>query len=149
MKISTKVECGIIALVDIALYSENGEVVTVSSISRRQEISVKYLEQILTALRQANLIRSLKGAKGGYVVARPAEEITFREILDALDVTILGDVNFYHAEKSSDLETIINHCVWDQMTSYLRKFAESVKLSTIKEQYRAIASSEEDMMYYI
>lgn len=51
MKISTKVECGIIALIDIAIHSENGEAVAVSSISKRQNISVKYLEQILVALR--------------------------------------------------------------------------------------------------
>ena len=49
MKISTKVECGIIALIDIAIHSENGEAVAVSSISKRQNISVKYLEQILVA----------------------------------------------------------------------------------------------------
>lgn len=61
MKISTKVECGIIALIDIAIHSENGEAVAVSSISKRQNISVKYLEQILVALRQAHLIRGIKG----------------------------------------------------------------------------------------
>ena len=54
MKISTKVECGIIALIDIAIHSENGEAVAVSSISKRQNISVKYLEQILVALRQTH-----------------------------------------------------------------------------------------------
>lgn len=63
MKISTKVECGIIALIDIAIHSENGEAVAVSSISKRQNISVKYLEQILVALRQTHLIRGIKGFK--------------------------------------------------------------------------------------
>ncbi|MFR4476199.1 MAG: Rrf2 family transcriptional regulator [Ruminococcus callidus] len=81
MKISTKVECGIIALIDIAIHSENGEAVAVSSISKRQNISVKYLEQILVALRQTHLIRGIKGFKGGYVVARPADRSHSRRSL--------------------------------------------------------------------
>lgn len=149
IKVSTKVECGIIALIDIALYSENGKPVAVSSISSRQNISMKYLEQILVALRQANLIRSLKGFKGGYVMARPADQITFQEILDALDVTILGNVNFYDTDQDSILKNILNDCLWDQMTSYLRNFSNSITLSEIIEKYRGSLSDAEEPMYYI
>ena len=53
MKISTKVECGIIAIADIAMNSENGETVTVYSVAERRGLSGKYLEQVLTSLRQA------------------------------------------------------------------------------------------------
>ena len=81
MKISTKVECGIIALIDIAIHSENGEAVAVSSISKRQNISVKYLEQILVALRQTHLIRGIKGFKGGYVVGRQIRSRSRRSLM--------------------------------------------------------------------
>ena len=94
MKISTKVECGIIALVDICINSGNDEVVTVINISRRQDISAKYLEQILPLLRHAGIIRSVKGAKGGYTLTAPADQITLREVIDALDSGVLEDVNF-------------------------------------------------------
>ena len=93
MKISSKVECGIISLVDICIYS-NDNVVTVINISARQNISAKYLEQILPQLRQADIIRSVKGAKGGYTLTRPAEKITLKEVINALDSTVLGDVTF-------------------------------------------------------
>ena len=56
MKISTKVECGIIAIADIAMNSKNGETVTVYSVAERRGLSGKYLEQVLTSLRQARLI---------------------------------------------------------------------------------------------
>lgn len=149
IKISTKVECGIIALIDIALYSENGEPVTVCSISNRQNISVKYLEQILMILRQSNLVRSQKGSRGGYILAKPADEITFREILDALDVTILGDATFNDYGDESELKNIISQNIWDKMTIYLREFSGSITLSEIIEQYRLSLAKTEDFMYYI
>ena len=68
MKVSTRVECGILALTDIAMHQSEGKPVTVSSISSRQDLSMKYLEQILVALRQTHLIRGIKGFKGGYVI---------------------------------------------------------------------------------
>ena len=68
MKISSKVECGIIALVDICVNAPTENVVKVVNISQRQSISAKYLEQILPLLRHAGIIRSVKGAKGGYTL---------------------------------------------------------------------------------
>lgn len=142
-------ECGIIALIDIALYSENGEPVTVCSISKRQNISIKYLEQILMILRQSHLVRSQKGSKGGYVVGRPPEKITLREVLDALDVTILGDTVFNDSEKESELKDIIDRNLWNKMTVYLREFSESITLAEIIEQYRKSLAKTGDFMYYI
>lgn len=142
-------ECGIIAMIDIGLNAENGEPVTVSSIAGRQNISVKYLEQILITLRQSNLVRSLKGIRGGYVTARPTDQITMREVLDALDMTILGDVNFYNTEEASPIETVLNRSLWDTMTAYLRKYSENIRLSDLIDQYKEALSDAEGSMYYI
>lgn len=150
MKISAKVEFGIAAIVDIALYSESGDAVTVYSIAKRQNISSKYLEQILTVLRQANLIRGLKGSKGGYVIARPTDDITFKEIINALDVNILNDVAFHDSEKDSDLIRTINTNLWDKVTAYLQSFAESITLADMTNAYRkSQESSSNEFMYYI
>ena len=75
MKISTRVEYGILALTDIAMYSECGSSVSAPDIAVRQNISHKYLEQILIHLRQAGLIRAQKGLHGGYTLSRPADRI--------------------------------------------------------------------------
>ena len=70
LKISTKVEFGIIAVIDIASHSLNGNAVTTPEIAKRQNISKKYLEQILSSLSSAGLVRGQKGSNGGYVIAK-------------------------------------------------------------------------------
>lgn len=134
---------------DIALYAEEGKPVTVSSISKRQNLSIKYLEQILIVLRQANLVRSLKGFKGGYVITKPAEQITLRTVIDALDVTVLADVDFYEKADNAVLKRIVNHYLWNPMTSYLRKFCDNITLFDLIEQYRSVLTVIEGPMYYI
>lgn len=148
MKVSTKVECGILAMADIALH-DTSETVTVSSISQRQNISVKYLEQILPALRQANLIHSMKGSKGGYMLALPPEDITLKQIIDALDITILGDVQFRDMDRDQILTDVIQSCLWDRMTQSLQRIATSVTLQDIVDAYQKSAAEDAALMYYI
>lgn len=149
MKISTKVEFGIIAMIDIAIHSKNNNVVTVYSISKRQNISGKYLEQILPVLRQAHLIHGLKGSKGGYVLTKPAENITFKEIINALDITVLSDV-YFSSESETDIINIVNDNLWNKITDYMRKFTENLTLADIIEQYnKSLEQNSEQIMYYI
>ena len=84
MKLSTKGRYGLRALIDLALYSEN-ETVSIQSIARRQNISDSYLEQLMRKLRSAGLIVSVRGAQGGYKLARPANEISVGDVLRALE----------------------------------------------------------------
>lgn len=72
MKFTTKAEYGLAALADIAIHSEKGMKATTLEIAQRQQISHKYLEQILLQLRHANLIHASKGQKGGYSLIQPA-----------------------------------------------------------------------------
>ena len=143
MRISSKVECGIISLVDICIYSNNS-VVTVINISARQNISAKYLEQILPQLRQADIIRSVKGSHGGYVLTRPAEKITLRDVIDALDSTVLGECSI---REDSQIADAISECLWSKMTAYLQDFTDSVTLRDIAD--KLADSSAEQPMYYI
>lgn len=92
LKISTKVEFGIIAVIDIASHSLNGNAVTTPEIAKRQNISKKYLEQILSSLSSAGLVRGQKGSNGGYVIAKGLKEITFKDIINALDANVLSNV---------------------------------------------------------
>ena len=110
---------------------------------------MKYLEQILVALRQTHLIRGIKGFKGGYVIARPADKISFQEIIDALDITILGDADTGGAEDTSLLKATVQECLWDQMTAYLRQFCSSITLQDMMDRYRNSIPQDEAFMYYI
>ncbi len=149
MKISTRVEYGIIALVDIAINSESGKAVSIAGISERQNISAKYLEQLLTALKQAHLIRGQKGSRGGYVLARPSNEICFDEIINALDITILSDSHTDDSQDNSYFKNTINSCLWDKMNAYLQNFAKEITLFDVAEQCKQAYGDGSEYMYYI
>lgn len=136
MKISTKVQFGIIAIIDIAVYSQNGCSVTAPDIAKRHNISKKYLEQILPSLTSANLIRGQKGLNGGYVIARDLSKITFKDILNALDTRVLNDVYFDSRDKNDMMTELINDRLWSAMSSYLQNYAESITLAEIAEHYK-------------
>ena len=87
MKLSTKGRYGRVALADLA-FLEAGELASLADISRRQNISLPYLEQLFVKLRRGNLVVSVRGPNGGYRLARPAHEIRVVEILEAVDETV-------------------------------------------------------------
>lgn len=145
-----KVQLGIMAMIDIATNSESGKVVTTTSISKRQNISPKYLEQILPALRLAMLIRSQKGSNGGYVITKDYSEITLKEIINALDPNILSDVYFDTSNKDTTMINTINDNLWKNMTAYLQNYTENITLKDICNDYKQRIDSQDNYyMYYI
>ena len=125
MKVSTRVEYGVQALADIALYSETGDVVSAPDIAERQKISHKYLEQILTQLKHAGLIRAQNGLRGGYTLSRSADTIKVSEVLNALDNSILEEMDSSEDTTAGSLRSAVNDCLWKRLNLALREFAES------------------------
>ena len=100
MIISSKGKYGLVALMDICLYSRS-EAVTLKSVSKRQDISERYLEQIFSILKKGGIINSKKGAQGGYFLARKPKDITVGEILNILE----GDLKIVSlSEEKNDIE---------------------------------------------
>ncbi len=135
MKLSTKGRYGLRALIDLALYSEN-EAVSIQSIAKRQNISDSYLEQLMRKLRSAGLIVSVRGAQGGYKLARPASEISVGDVLRALEgsleaVTCGGED---HSCQGADL--CVTRFVWERINSSIRDTVDSIKLSQLVEESR-------------
>ena len=135
MKLSTKGRYGLRALIDLALYSEN-ETVSIQSIARRQNISDSYLEQLMRKLRSAGLIVSVRGAQGGYKLARPANEISVGDVLRAREgsleaVTCGGEDN---SCQGADL--CVTKFVWERINSSIRDTVDSIKLSQLVEESR-------------
>ena len=84
MKLSTKGRYGVKAMVDLAInYGE--QPISIKSISERQNISEYYLEQLFSSLRKAKLIKSVRGAQGGYILNRAPEEITIYDVINVLE----------------------------------------------------------------
>ena len=134
MRVSTRVEYGLIALTDIVLYGENGSAVSAPDIAQRENISHKYLEQILLLLRQAGFIIAQKGIRGGNDLAKPSDNISMREVLNALDNTILADMD---DDKGNDgLRSIIKNCFWKEINKNLNQYTGEMKLSDFAGQCR-------------
>ena len=84
MKISTKGRYALRLMLDLA-YNHTGSFIPIKNISQRQDISDKYLEQIITQLSRAGLVKSARGAQGGYMLAKEPQEYTVGEILRLLE----------------------------------------------------------------
>ena len=148
MKISTRVEYGLIALTDIAMNCTDGCSVSSSEISERQNISQKYLEQIIIALRQGGFVRGMKGSRGGYVLSRPADMICLSDILNALDNNILADVSEDIGTQTSGLRCSVNVCLWDKINDFMRSFTVQMTLADLINESTAYADSMKDSVYY-
>ncbi|MCB1328870.1 MAG: Rrf2 family transcriptional regulator [Maritimibacter sp.] len=87
MKLSTKGRYAMVALADLAL-QEEGTLLSLTDLSKRQNISLPYLEQLFVKLRRAGLVESVRGPGGGYRLAKPCAEIRVSDVLRAVDETV-------------------------------------------------------------
>lgn len=148
MRISTKGRYGLKALVDMTVNGSDRHI-ALSNIAERQDISESYLEQVFAALRKAGLVKSIKGAQGGYALSREASKITVGEVLRTLE----GDLSVIEEKKEGNLKknTIsytIKLNVWDKMNEALGAVADSITLENLAEDYGKL-NGNISMMYYI
>ncbi|MEI6602958.1 MAG: Rrf2 family transcriptional regulator [Clostridia bacterium] len=147
MKLSTKGRYGLRAIVDMAVYS-NGEHVSINSIAERQGISANYLEQVFSTLRKAGLIKSIKGAQGGYSLARKPKEMTIGEIIRALegDLAIVDEAD--PSDADSMMKKVIKTSVWDRMNQSLNQVVDGITVADLVEDYKKMTMTDQ-VMYYI
>ena len=142
MIISSKGKYGLVALMDICLYS-GSEAVTLKSVSKRQNISERYLEQIFSILRKGGIITSKKGAQGGYFLARTAADITVGEILNILE----GDLKIVTpSEERNDIECFMQKNIWNNINRQIEEYFDSVTLEALVKDY---IEGKIAIMYYI
>ena len=85
MKVSTKGRYALRLMIDLGIHGTDDKYISLKDISARQNISIKYLEQIVTPLHRAGLVRSIRGAQGGYRLSKDPERYTAGEILRAIE----------------------------------------------------------------
>ena len=141
MKLSTKGRYGLRALIDLALYSEN-ETASIASISARQHISESYLEQLIGKLRKAGLVSSVRGAGGGYKLAKPAEEISVGDILRALEGNLDPvDCPGLKEESTCDgSEFCVTKYVWQRINDSINQTVDEIRLSQLIEESKQVGS---------
>jgi len=134
MKLSTKGRYAMVALADIAL-SEAGKLVTLGEISRRQNISLPYLEQLFVKLRRAGLVTSVRGPGGGYKLARPTSEIRVVEVLSAVDETVDAmhkGAGASGGSSGSRAQSVTNR-LWQGLSAHVYVYLHQTRLSDVIE----------------
>jgi len=132
MRLTTKGRYAVMAMADLALFKDKGPV-SLTDISIRQNISLAYLEQIFIKLKQEKLIKSVRGAKGGYVLNTSPEEIKISNIISAVDEEI-KTLNCKKESKkgcNNKSSKCITHNLWDQLDQHINSFFEKVKLQDL------------------
>ena len=129
MKLSTKGRYGLRAMIDLARYSEK-EPVSISSIAMRQDISERYLEQLVGLLKKAGLVRSIRGATGGYVLTKSAGEISVGDVLRALEGSLepVRCAAFYSEEGCMASDGCVTKYVWQKINDSINEAVDKMML---------------------
>lgn len=132
MKLSTKGRYALVALADIALQPQNG-LVSLSEISKRQDISLPYLEQLFVKLRRAGLVDSVRGPGGGYRLAKPESEIRVVDVLSAVDETVSAlhtGAGASGGQCGSRAQSMANR-LWEGLSAHVYVFLHQTRLSDV------------------
>lgn len=132
MKLSTKGRYAMVALTDLAMAREE-TLTTLAEISKRQDISLLYLEQLFVRLRRAGLVESVRGPGGGYRLARPAEEIRVSEILEAVDETVSAlhtGAGVSGGVSGTRAQSLANR-LWEGLSAHVYVFLHQTRLSDV------------------
>jgi Rrf2 family protein len=144
MKLSTRTRYAVRAMIELA-QNEANRPLQLKIIAKRQDISVKYLEQLMAILRSAGLIRSVRGSKGGYVLARPPNQVRLSDILHCLE----GPVTTVECVEDSNYCVRAAECaarqIWTKVQQAIEEVLQSITLQDVVE----IARGEKQLDYQI
>ena len=132
MKLSTKGRYAMVALADLAI-AAGDDLVSLAAISKRQDISLPYLEQLFVKLRRAGLVESVRGPGGGYRLARPAAEIRVSEVLEAVDETVSAMQAGAGASgglSGTRAQSLTNR-LWEGLSAHVYVFLHQTRLSDV------------------
>ena len=135
MKLTTKGRYAVMALADIAKFDKNIPV-SLRDISLRQGISLLYLEQIFSKLKKNEIVKSVRGSNGGYILTKNPEQIKLSNIFSAVQEEI-KTVNCKKESKkgcNGKSTKCITHNLWDELEDYINNFFERKKLSDLINQ---------------
>ena len=132
MKLTSKGRYAVMAMADLAKNNVK-KPISLAEISLRQGISIAYLEQLFLKLRKNNLVQSVRGPSGGYVLSKPPGEIKLLSIISAVDEKIKTVKCRKESKKGCNGKSIkcITHNLWDDLETHINKFFEDNTLSDI------------------
>lgn len=145
MKLSTKGRYGLRAVLDIAMHSTPEDAVALSGIAERQGISMGYLEQLVGKLKKAQIVQSIRGAQGGYILAKPAGEISVGDILRAMEGD-LSPVDCMEANGTGSCvgsQQCVTKFVWKRISDSINDAVDSIMLSELVEEGESLKDGKD------
>ena len=135
MKLTTKGRYAVMAMADLAA-NQNGKPVSLNDISLRQNISLSYLEQLFSKLRNEKLVKSVRGPSGGYILEKNPKEIRISNIIFAVDEQVKTLNCNKDSKKSCNGKSIkcITHNLWDELEKYINNFFKRKNLGDLINQ---------------
>lgn len=144
MKLTTKGRYAVTAMLDLAIHYKDGPI-TLSDISRRQGISLSYLEQLFSKLRKGGLVDSARGPGGGYRLSREASNIAVADVIGAVDETI--DVTRCGGKGNcQDNQPCLTHELWCDLSKQIYEFLAGISLAELvsRRGIQAIAARQQE-----
>ncbi len=135
MKLSTRSRYGTRLMIDLAQNSDKGPV-RVHDIANRQDISVKYLEQLIIPLKKANFIKSVRGPKGGHMLAKPKGKITVGSIVRVLEPDAGLVPCLEKPETCQKSNDCVSRNIWNRATQAVYEILDSVNLSDLAQEIK-------------
>ncbi|MHC4479531.1 MAG: RrF2 family transcriptional regulator [Planctomycetota bacterium] len=135
MKLSTRVRYGCRAMVDLALHQDGGPV-ALEVVAQDQQIPERYLAKIIQDLRRRGLIRSVRGAYGGYLLSRPASEISLLDVWEALEGPFVPVECLDNPNTCEMVGECVTREVWNKVREAIVDVLESENLAGLVERYR-------------
>ncbi|HNW28668.1 MAG TPA: Rrf2 family transcriptional regulator [Spirochaetota bacterium] len=136
MRLSTRSRYGVRLMLALGITEKEGPVF-LKDIARAENISEKYLSQIIIPLKARGLVNTFRGAHGGYVLSRPPSEISLRDIIEPLE----GDLGLVDCVGNRDVCGRSGECVtrevWEEMSARLLRYLDSMTLGDLVDRYRA------------
>ena len=140
MKLSTKGRYGVRALLDIALNCEAGPVL-LKDIARRQEISAQYLEHLISPLIKAGILRSIRGCRGGIILAKSPQEVGLSQVVEILEGSVAPVECVDNPDICSRASSCVTRDVWKAMKTATMGVLEGITLKDLIERHKEKAGS--------
>ena len=133
MRMSTKAQYAVRAMVSLNLHS-GGDPVALRDISAREDISLTYLEQLFVKLRRGEIVRSVRGPGGGYVLARAADQIQVDQIIDSVEESLVPVSCMDAKGRCVCDDQCVTHNVWQGLGERIRQFLSSITLQDLTNE---------------
>lgn len=146
MRLTTRGRYAVTALLDLALQPAE-QTITLAEIAARQSISVAYLEQLFAKLKRQGLVASVRGANGGYYLARPAKSITVLEIIEAVNETV-DATRCDHQGNCQNGAMCLTHDLWHNLSLHIADYLTNITLDDLinRDNVQTVALRQKAMI---